>query len=507
MADQAYQIAVIGGGINGAGIAREAAYRGYRTLLVEQGDFAQATSSQSSKLIHGGIRYLEQGRLGLVFEALHERAHLLRIAPHLVHPLRLHIPVYQGDARPPWMIGIGCWLYDLLAGSRNLEPSRRVPPSEWEQLGGLQREGLKAVFAYSDAQVFDARLTLETALSAAQAGADIFNYTSLEAAQNQGDGWLLELKDQRNGQSRQIQAQVVVNAAGAWAPQLDSWFTQKKKRPGLRFSRGIHLVFDGPATPQPAYLTLPEGGRVVFVLPWMGKTLVGTTESDFTDPPTAKVPPSEEEINYLLKVYGHYFPQLKPQREQVRYIHSGLRSLIDRGERDLGKMSREAQFEGEQLPGGAAYWLVLGGKITTYRSLGRKLLDQLGRWNPSDRRAHLDTAVEPLPGAEPLDQTRLSKARADLAQAGLGPAQEARWVAAYGTRWVQVARYLRYRDTNEDLTGQGFLRAELRYLVQQEMAWTLDDITQRRTLMAYDLKPEQIRILSRALTEERRWKP
>ena len=498
-----FQVAVIGGGINGAGIAREAAYRGYNCLLAEQGDFAGATSSQSSKLIHGGIRYLEQGRIGLVFEALHERKTLLAIAPHLVSPLRFHIPVYRGDSRAGWLIGLGCKLYDLLAGPHNLTASQRIRPQDFGQFPELAHEGLQAIFAYSDAQVFDARLTLETTLSAAQAGAVVRNYYRLVGAQPKGDRFLLEFLDLRTQTPEWAEAQVVINAAGAWTPRLDRWFTAKRKRPGLRFSRGIHLVIRAKGPHQHGFLTLPEGGRVVFVLPWAGNyTLIGTTESRYEGTDFAKIPPSEEEILYLLEVYRRYFPAQEIRRSEVLHIHSGVRSLIDRGESDLGQMSREYHIEGERLPGGQGYWAVFGGKITTYRSLGEKVMDQVGRGFPASAQAAKSTKHTPLPGALPLLPGQEQEARAAILGAGLDPSLESLWKSRYGNRWVEVAQGLRGNPRyQEQVLPQGLWLAELAYLVGSELAHLPEDVLLRRTLLGYETGPLELEKLQRALEE------
>ena len=503
MAFPFFQVAVIGGGINGAGIAREAAYRGYNCLLAEQGDFAGATSSQSSKLIHGGIRYLEQGRMGLVFEALHERKTLLAIAPHLVSPLRFHIPVYRGDSRAGWLIGLGCKLYDLLAGPHNLTPSKRIQPQEFGQFPELAQEGLQAIFAYSDAQVFDARLTLETALSASLAGAVVRNYYRLVQAQPKGDRFLLEFLDLRTQTTEWAEAQVVINAAGAWTPQLDRWFTAKKKRPGLRFSRGIHLVVRAKGPHQHGFLTLPEGGRVVFVLPWAGNyTLIGTTESLYEGTDFAHIPPSEEEILYLLEVYRRYFPAQEIKRSEVLHIHSGVRSLIDQGESDLGQMSREYHIEGERLRGGQGYWAVFGGKITTYRSLGEKVMDQVGRGFPASAQTAKSTKASPLPGALPLANGQEQTARAALQEAGLDPSLEALWRGRYGNRWVAVAGLLgenpRYK---EQLLPQGLWWAELAYLMDFELAHLAEDVLLRRTLLGYETGPAEAEKLQAAMVD------
>ena len=494
-----FQVVVIGGGINGAGLAREAAYRGFKTMLVEQGDFAQATSSQSSKLIHGGIRYLEQGRMGLVFEALLERKRLLDIAPHLVTPLRFHIPVYQGDQRPAWMIGLGCWLYDQLAGGRNLEASHRLTKAEISQLGELKKEGLKAVFAYSDAQVFDARLTLETALSASDAGAEVHNQMAFVAAKRDQDRFIVELKNFRNGTRLEVSTQVLINAAGAWAPVLDKQITAKPKRPGLKLVRGIHFLVKTGAVNH-GFLTLPKGGRIVFVLPWQGYLLIGTTESLYEGEDRLHIPPSEEEKEYLLKVYNEYFPNQPLDPSQILHTYSGVRPLIDLGEADLGKMSREAHWESEFFAGGQGYWALFGGKITSYRAFAEQIISEVAKHFGPLGPSKGDTAQHPLPGALlPSDAESLrARLKGDPALA-----LKDQGVRRYASGWAWIARrYLDHPET-QTLLARGFCLAELTYLVEREKVWELEDILLRRSLLAFEFTQDEKTLIGQKLNEIR----
>jgi len=483
------QVLVVGGGINGAGIAREAAYQGFSTLLVEQGDFAQATSSQSSKLIHGGIRYLEQGRLKLVFESLHERKRLLKIAPHLVRPLRFHIPVYQGDSRPAWLVGLGCRLYDLLAGSKNLEPSRRLSKAEIDEMSELNPEGLKAVFAYSDAQVFDARLTLETAMSAFDAGAQVKNWTEFIGVEEQGDRFVVTLEDKRTGERYEVKTQVLVNAAGAWTPRLDQKISHKANRPGLKLSRGIHFLVPRKKVTH-GFLTLPQGGRVVFVLPWESHLLIGTTESEYRGEDYLSIPASETEKEYLLGVFHQFFPNQPLETQDILHCYSGVRPLIDMGEAELGQMSREYRIENETMEGGMGYWAVFGGKITSYRLLGERLVGQIKERFVPEGKGGRQTASEPLPGAYefPDDQGLKTKIPTSLLK---------QWQERYGAGWAWIGQ--RYLVGPQTALFRKFYPAELDYLVEREWAYTLDDILLRRTLLSFDLSEPEKTILGQAL--------
>jgi glycerol-3-phosphate dehydrogenase len=495
-----YDVAVIGGGINGAGVAREAAYRGYRTVLFEKDDFAQATSSQSTKLIHGGIRYLETGHFRLVYESLRERRTLLRIAPHLVSPLELVIPIYKGSVRPPWMVRLGTLLYDLLAGSRNLGRSRRVPRRELRAIPGLRQEDLSGAVAYFDAQALDSRLCLETALSAREAGARVLNHHPVTRVRLDGGRYEIEGEDLRTGQPYRAQARAVVNATGPWVPFFERDTLGHPTKP-IAYDRGIHFVIPSLGI-RTGLALMGSDRRLIFVLPWRERfTLIGTTESRFVGEDFTDVPPSEEEIAYLLLTFNGFFPRRNLKREEVRHIYSGVRALAVGSELSLTRASRESEVEVHLDAPGTAWLVLYGGKLTSYRSYAVKIVDEIARRvPPPPGAARRDTATVPLPGGEPED--------AALAQrfAGAAPMQREVWRKRYGSRWTEVARRAAEDPRLAELLvpGHWFTRADLAYMVEVEQAYRLRDITLRRTKLIYDLTPAESERLAAALQEQLR---
>ncbi len=492
----AYDVAIVGGGINGCGIARESAYRGYKTALLEQHDFAQATSSQSTKLIHGGIRYLETGNFGLVWESLHERGTLLRIAPHLVRPLELIIPIYEGSVRPPWMVRIGTLLYDLLAGRRNLGRSRGVSRAELSRIPYLRQEGLRGAVAYFDAQALDSRLTLETALSAREAGATVLNYHPVTEARLECGAYRVAGEDARTGGRWTLTARCVVNATGPWVPQFERR-TQRHETRALVYDRGIHFVIPSLGFPYGLAL-MASDQRLIFVLPWREKyTLIGTTESRFEGEDFTKVPPSDAEIRYLLDSFNEFFPARKLKLDEVLHIYSGVRTLLPAGH-SLSKLSRESEVKVLSDAPGTAWVMLYGGKLTSYRSYAQGIVRKLRKRVPPSgapqRGSVLDTALEPLVGggAEPVG-IRIP--------AGIGGEQAEIWRKRYGSRWGEVARRIDRNPALAELLVPSHLytQADLEYMVDEELAFRLEDLTLRRTKMIYDMTAAEKARLDAAL--------
>ena len=496
-----YQIVVVGGGINGAGIAREASAQGYNTLLVEKNDFAHATSSQSSKLIHGGIRYLEQGDFALVRESLRERKILLETAPHLVKPLRLNIPIYQGDKRPPWMVWIGCKLYDIFAGRKNMEPSRILKSNEYFSFPNIQ-DKLKGIVQYSDGQVLDSRLVLETALSAESYGATLKNYTELTGVEKKEDYYELTLHDQQTDTTSTIKTQYLINAAGPWVPGVDKLVVKQENRPTLKFVRGIHFVI--PAITQgQGFLTLPSDGRVVFVLPWLDKyTLIGTTESDYEGNQFDKVPMSDEEIEYLLETFNGFFPKHNITMKDVLYTYSGVRTLISSGEGNLSKISREYLLESTIEPNRRGYIAVYGGKLTTYRSLATSVIEKIKpHLFPASNRT-CDTAITPLFGGFQVSPQERNRWVSRLEEVGVAKEIYERWESFYGSQWTWIADIAVKNKKNRSVVGpEFFLFAELLYLVEIEHAKEAEDILTRRTKIIYEITEDEKQKLTKALNE------
>lgn len=376
---------VVGGGIVGAGIARDAAMRGLRTALVEQYDLASGTSSRSSRLLHGGLRYLAQGRLGLVFEASREKMVLHRIAPHLAEPLPFLFPTYRGTSWPLRQLRIGVKLYDLLCGGRNLGPSTVLTPADVaEQLPGIRCNGLTGAVRYFDGLTNDARLVIDTLRSAARHGAIVLNYVRLEDASHGPAGWRCRLADTAAGQQRELVARCVVNATGPWASLLPH------SRVRLRLTKGIHLVIDRRRLPVPSAVVMTRQRRILFAIPWGERVIVGTTDTDYTGKPE-DVDFEPGDTHYILAVVNDAFPSagLGPQDVISRWV--GLRPLIAGRRGRPSDISRAHQIRMYE-PG----WLdVAGGKLTTYRLIAQQAVDRLLPHLPRPA-ARCRTAKEPL---------------------------------------------------------------------------------------------------------------
>ncbi|HYM15159.1 MAG TPA: glycerol-3-phosphate dehydrogenase/oxidase [Dehalococcoidia bacterium] len=382
-AGQRFDVAVIGGGINGAGIAREAALAGYRTLLVERLDFGAGTTSRATRLIHGGLRYLEHGELGLVHESLADREELVRTAPHLVRPLRLLAPVYAGDARPPWKVRAGLTLYDALSFRKSLPRHRAVPVRAMGACEpGLNRDGLRAAFTFYDAQVeFPERLVIEAVRDLVEAGGVALNHTSCVGLISPVHALRgLSLRDDQTAETFEIETKVAVNAAGPWADEVLAGSDAERHERLIGGTKGSHLVVAWPGAPRQAiFASARRDGRPFFILPWHGNTLVGTTDLRYDgDPSAARCTP--DELAYLLEEATRLFPGSPLQREHVLYTYSGVRPLPYTPERDERSITRSHFIIDHVKRGGPKGLLsIVGGKLTTYRSLARLSLQAIAR--------------------------------------------------------------------------------------------------------------------------------
>jgi len=381
-----YDVVVVGAGIHGAGAAQAAAAAGYSVLVLEQYDKpAQGTSSKSSKLIHGGLRYLETGELHLVYECLKERANLLCNAPHLVKLVPFHIPVYKETTRRPWKIMAGLSIYSLF--SRKL--FKRVPRAQWDQLDGITIKDLDAVFSYYDAQTDDARLTRSVLASAQALGADVQLGASLENVRLVDDG--CELHFQRSSENEKVSARVVINAAGPWVNDVLERIETKPEPMSIELVQGTHIVVPGKVS-HPYYLESPHDRRAVFVTPWKNQILVGTTENDYQGDP-AKVAPLDSEISYLLEIYNHYFERDLTQHDIINAF-AGLR-VLPGGSGDIFKKSRDTHF-GKDRSSKPRVITIYGGKLTSYRATSEKLIKKLNKVLPNRKRV-ADTRRLALP--------------------------------------------------------------------------------------------------------------
>ena len=374
-----YDIVIIGAGIHGAGVAQAAAAAGHSVLVLEQYDEpAKGSSSRSSKLIHGGLRYLESGEFHLVKECLQERAMLLRNAPHLVKLVPFYIPVYRDTRRRPWKITLGLMIYSLFSRKR----FHRISSRCWDQLDGLRSDQLDAVFSYYDAQTDDAHLTRSVLASARALGADVI--TGAEFTQARLDSSEVKVSYVKDSQSITVTARVLVNAAGSWVNQV----LQRVKQPSgaamglfdMELVAGTHIVVPGQIS-HPYYLEAPQDGRAVFVVPWKRNIMVGTTERHYQGEPV-DVSPTAAEIDYLLGIYNHYFNRELTSEDMID-VFAGLR-VLPGGNENASSKSRETHFH-ENDPARPRVVSIYGGKLTSYRATAEKLLHRINKVLPETR--------------------------------------------------------------------------------------------------------------------------
>jgi glycerol-3-phosphate dehydrogenase len=370
LGERPVDVLVVGGGIVGAGVARDAALRGFSTVLVDQADFASGTSSRSSRLLHGGMRYLAQGRIGLVHEASREKRVLGRIAPHLAQPLAFIFPGRQGTYWPRWKLAIGAKVYDLLCGMRNFGRSNVLSRRETLRLlPGLSDTNLTGAVRYFDALTNDARLVIDTLRSAAHHGAAAFNYVRLVDARPDGNRWRCELADARSGKNHVVLASAVVNAAGPWSDKLPN------SKTSLRLTKGVHLVIDRDRLPVPDAVVLAEGERILFAIPWGERVILGTTDTDYDGPlddPTC----DDADIQYVLEVVNDAFPRVRLSPADIVSTWAGLRPLVADPHGNPSDISRRHEVAMAH-PG---WWDVTGGKLTTYRLMAQETVDAIAKF-------------------------------------------------------------------------------------------------------------------------------
>ncbi len=370
---RSYDVVVAGGGIHGTGIAQAAVAAGHSVLVLERSALAAGSSSRSSKLIHGGLRYLESGQLRLVRESLHERALLLRLAPELVRLQKFYIPLYDHSRRKSWQLRIGLGLYALLAGLDAAARFGTVPRAEWASLDGLELEGLRQVYWYHDAQTDDALLTAAVMRSAQALGAELALPARCTGATLTADG--VQVRYLRDGVEQQCSARVLVNAAGPWADALARSITPAINVPALELVQGTHLLLDGPPQRGVYYVESPRDGRAIFVMPFRGQLMVGTTEVRFHGDP-ATVAPGPHEVHYLLGVLRHYFPRFRDTAaSQLRGEFAGLRVLPAGGGHAFHR-SRETLLVPDR-PARPRVLSIYGGKLTTWRAVSERVLAQI----------------------------------------------------------------------------------------------------------------------------------
>jgi glycerol-3-phosphate dehydrogenase len=492
----AYDLAIIGGGINGCGIARDAAGRGLAVYLCEMGDLAGGTSSRSTGLIHGGLRYLEHYDFRLVREALREREVLWRSAPHIVRPLRFVLP-YRLGLRPAWLLRLGLFVYDHLGG-RKLLPPTRVLDLASDPAGAALKPGIfRTGFEYSDCRVDDARLVLLNARDAADRGATIHTRTRVVAARRAA-AWQVTIEDTLSGRSETIAARALVNAAGPWVASILALCLGRPGREHVRLVRGSHIVVPRLFDHDRGYMFQNLDGRIVFAIPYeRAYTLIGTTDRDFAGDPAAVVATTEE-IAYLCDAVSFYFARPVVPADVV-WSFSGVRPLHGDRAGAPDATTRDYVLELDAAPGEAALLSVFGGKITTYRRLAEAALDRLAPHLPPQARQRAGwTRHAPLPGGDfAVDGLAPLAAALATEYAFLTSAHAGRLAAAYGTKAREILGSARAAADLGIWFGATLTQAEVRYLMTQEWARTADDVLWRRTKLGLALTGGEVAALAR----------
>ncbi len=510
-----FELAIIGGGINGAAIAREASLRGWKVVLIEARDLASGTSSRSSKLIHGGLRYLDHGDLRLVREARLERRRLLRLAPHLVRPLRFLLPIYRGDPYSPLKIRLGLSLYDWLGNSGSHDRHCILSARQTlERIPALRPEGLRSGAVYYDSETDDARLSLENALDAASHGALVMNYAEVRGfhkrsrANEQLD--CAEVEDRLTGRKHEVAAKFWVNAGGPWVDRVRSLVPGFDGSKTVRLTKGTHVILPCISSDYALFAAIVPGERIFLNLPWHGCSLLGTTDTDY-DGDVDAVNPDPADAEYLLMAVNRVL------REPLRTLSvlgsfAGLRALAAQQTRSPSANTREHRFHCD--PWAENLVTICGGKLTTARALAEKLVDSItpkitppaarnGRGHPS--RSY------PLPGGRtgPFEDFAQSAAAEARKEFGIPQESASRIVRTYGSRWRKVLEPVSSRKLlREVLPGAaGILAAEVYFAIHEEGAVTLEDFLLRRSGLSWTavLHPQLARAAAEIFAAELGW--
>jgi len=474
----ATDLLIVGGGINGAGIARDAAGRGLSVVLCEQGDLAGYTSSASTKLIHGGLRYLEYYEFRLVREALFERERLLNSAPHIIWPLRFILPHEKG-IRPAWFVRLGLFLYDHLA------PRKKLPGTETIHLtrhpaGQALKPGFDTAFVYSDCWVEDSRMVALNALDAFEKGADIRVRTKLTAARRVGKIWVATLQNVETGETQEVRAKAIVNAGGPFVADVLNSKLGLNTTKNVRLVKGSHIVTPKLFDTEQAFILQNTDKRIVFAIPYQEKfTLIGTTDIPVESVPDRKVEISPDEVQYLCNVVNHFFKkQVTPA--DVVWSYSGVRPLFDDGSSNASAVTRDYVFDMDAPEGQAPVLSIFGGKITTFRKLAEHALEELKAFFPDMKPSWTENAK--MPGGDIIDAD-FGKFLATIRQRWpfLPEPVAHRLARAYGTRILDLMGEARsMADLGEDF-GAGLTAAEVDYLMRHEWARTAEDVLWRRS--------------------------
>ncbi|MFB9949006.1 glycerol-3-phosphate dehydrogenase [Rhizobium puerariae] len=488
MTQQVHDIFVIGGGINGCGIARDAVGRGYSVALAEMNDFASGTSSGATKLIHGGLRYLEHYEFRLVRESLMERETLWAMAPHIIWPLRFVLPYHKGGIRPAWLIRLGLFLYDHLGG-RKLLPPTAVLDMRTDPVARPLKSLFTKAFEYSDGWVDDARMVVLNARDAADKGALIMPRTMVVSAKRENGLWSIDTVDTVSGKGVNYRARMLVNAAGPWVDFVIRGVFGRNEAHHVRLVQGSHIVVKRKFEGERAYFFQNPDNRIIFAIPYENDfTLIGTTDRDYTgDPKDVKISP--EETDYLCRCASEYFRE-PVRKEDIVWTYSAVRPLFDDGASKAQEATRDYVLKVEGQDGEAPLMNIFGGKLTTYRRLSEHALEKIGaaigvQGVPWTAGSHLPGGDFPAQGYE-AEVTRLRTRHPFLTES-----HARRLVRRYGTR---AAALLGEATGLEDLGrdfGADLYEAEVKYLMAHEWATTADDVLWRRTKHGLRLSQEQ----------------
>lgn len=474
---------IIGGGINGAGIAADAAGRGLSVGLYEAKDFASATSSASSKLIHGGLRYLEHYEFRLVSEALAEREVLLRKAPHIAIPMRFRLP-HRPYLRPAWMIRCGLFLYDHLGKRTTLPASHGVNLAK----SGLLKKEMKVGFEYSDCWVDDARMTLINVLSAQENGAEVANYCKVEKAVQDNGMWTVTIHDQITDSRFERKAKALVNAAGPWVKQFFDDGLHLKSPRNIRLIKGSHIVVPKVHNEKQAYILQNKDNRIVFVIPYLGDfSIVGTTDVEYKGDPR-EVEISQNEVDYLIDIVNqHFVKQL--QREDVIWSYSGVRPLCDDESDSPQAITRDYTLELQQELDNAPLLSIFGGKLTTYRKLGEAAMKKLAPFFPEMGTPW--TANSSLPGGNFSCSREQLAAQMRNLYPWLTDKQAFRYVTQFGTHTHKLLAGINSQEEMGRCFAEGVYQHEIDYMIDHELVKTGEDLLWRRTKLGLYLTADE----------------
>ena len=507
-----FDFLVIGGGITGAGVAWDASSRGYKVALVEKYDYAHGTSSRSSKLVHGGLRYLENYEFPLVFEALSERTYLLQSAPHLVKPLPFYMPVYKDSPNPSYLLSAGMWFYDILSLFRAPSLHQRLSAgTSGRMIPGIKKEGLVCSFKYYDASMWDDALVLDVLLKAHELGACITSRTTaIQPSKDQaGNITSMRVRDELTGKEKTIKFKRLIVCAGVWTDEVGKMLDGAEWKQWLAPSRGTHLVFDWKRFPVPGAVTMQiQDGRIAFVIPrhdyGQGITIVGTTDGPITLPPDQVEDETKaiaEDRAYLIDLLSQYFPDLHLTDKDVINHYIGIRPLVSPNRtqsgksKDLQKVSREHTID--HGPGGSVF--VAGGKYTTFRKMAEQIVD-FATHDWGHRRARTDTLI-----FDPAAPTRVQRAR-EVARAK-GYSIPEKLFDRYGADAIEIYQIHEKNcdQTQKDPDGFPLIEAQFRYAIRHQMVMSVEDFVRRRQplhLCRQDQGAPWYPLLEKALKEE-----